>query len=390
LTRTKTQEQFSKEVLDLGKGDYQLLSGYKNTRSKVLIKHMDCGTEYEVRPSNFLSGRRCPLCSKSPQFTRKDTQIFKKEVKELTEGLFEVVGEYVNAHMKIGIKHLICNKVHEVNPTSFLNRGGYCVFCNGTQAKANQSKKRKKTESFGMEVRNAPNGEYRLLSTYKNNHTKVKILHASCGKEYAVAPNNFSRGSRCPQCSKVRRKTHDEFLEQVKSLNEPDYQIVSEYINSGTPIKFKHSICNSEFMLSPGKFLSGRRCTKCSLNESKGEILVENVLKDLSLNYQKQLKFKSCKNINSLPFDFGILNEVGTPVFLIEYDGIQHYEEKEFFGGRESFVQRVRNDRIKSNYAKEKEIPLLRIRYDEKNPEKLLEQVLKRYLFTNQKEAMVS
>ena len=47
----------------------------------------------------------------------------------------------------------------------------------------------------------------------------------------------------------------------------------------------------------------------------------------------------------------------------IEYDGIQHFEPKDFFGGEESFSKLKEHDSIKSNYCMENNIRLLRIPY---------------------------
>jgi hypothetical protein len=49
----------------------------------------------------------------------------------------------------------------------------------------------------------------------------------------------------------------------------------------------------------------------------------------------------------------------------IEYDGRQHFEPAECFGGEEGFIETQQNDLIKNNYCKKNNITLLRIRYDE-------------------------
>lgn len=59
----KTQEEFEKEVEELGKGEYEVLGKYINTRTKIRIKHKKCGFIYEVLPNAFLQGKRCPKCA---------------------------------------------------------------------------------------------------------------------------------------------------------------------------------------------------------------------------------------------------------------------------------------------------------------------------------------
>lgn len=58
----KTQEQFEEEVRELVGEEYQVVGEYVNSRTKIEILHKKCGHIYEVLPSAFLQGRRCPKC----------------------------------------------------------------------------------------------------------------------------------------------------------------------------------------------------------------------------------------------------------------------------------------------------------------------------------------
>ncbi len=58
-TMKKNTEQFKKEVCDLVGEEYTVLGEYKNSKTKIKIKHNKCGYEYEVTPNSFLRGRRC-------------------------------------------------------------------------------------------------------------------------------------------------------------------------------------------------------------------------------------------------------------------------------------------------------------------------------------------
>ena len=49
----------------------------------------------------------------------------------------------------------------------------------------------------------------------------------------------------------------------------------------------------------------------------------------------------------------------------IEYQGKQHYQVVEYFGGENGLKERQRNDLIKKNYCIEKNIQLLEIQYGE-------------------------
>lgn len=100
------------------------------------------------------------------------------------------------------------------------------------------------------------------------------------------------------------------------------------------------------------------------LKTSIGELNIENILKQNNIIYQKQIKFDDLKNKKSLRYDFGIYNK-DKIIRLIEFDGIQHYEEQNYF--THSLTENKMNDKIKNNYAKEKNIPLIRIPYWERD-----------------------
>ena len=92
-----------------------------------------------------------------------------------------------------------------------------------------------------------------------------------------------------------------------------------------------------------------------------------------SIRYERQKRFKNCKNIKSLPFDF-YLPERNV---LIEFDGIQYYEVVEHFGGKEKFKIRKENDNIKNKFCTDNNIDLIRIKYsDINNIEKILTKLL--------------
>lgn len=381
MGRRKTHEEFQAQVKELGESKYELISTYENSRTKVEMKHLVCGHTYNVRPSKFTEGKRCPNCSK-PFQNKKTHEEFKAQVVELGESKYELLSTYENSQTKVNMRHLVCGHVYNVRPDKFLE-GKRCPNCSKTFGK------KKTHEEFEAQVLEVGESEYELISTYTNGQNKVNMKHLVCGHKYNVIPSKFLEGRRCPNCFGAKTKKHDVFLKEVKELEGEDYAVMSAYINNKTHIQMKHMTCSHEYKVTPGKFLRGGRCPYC--RSSKGEMLVEKMLKELKLPFEKEVKFPECKNINPLPFDFAIKDDTGQVIMLIEYDGRQHFEPNQYFGGREKFVRQVRNDRIKSNYAKTRGIPLFRLFYNQPNQETLLKHVLKQFLLLharlNQQEA---
>jgi len=128
---------------------------------------------------------------------------------------------------------------------------------------------------------------------------------------------------------------------------------------------------------------NGTGCPIC--NVSKGEKEVLELLKKHNIVFKIQYKFDNCKYERPLPFDFAIMNTKNELVFLIEYDGKQHFEPIDFANkgekwAKEQFELVQTKDKIKNNYCKKNNIPLLRIPYTEFDSiEEILLKELKKY-----------
>lgn len=101
------------------------------------------------------------------------------------------------------------------------------------------------------------------------------------------------------------------------------------------------------------------------MRKSKGELYIEEILQSLNIDYERQKRFKDCKNKKQLPFDFYISNHN----ICIEYDGEQHYKPIDFWGGETRFLERQLNDKIKNDYCSKNNITLLRIPYTKSKQE---------------------
>jgi hypothetical protein len=104
----------------------------------------------------------------------------------------------------------------------------------------------------------------------------------------------------------------------------------------------------------------------CGCIVSKGEREISQCLDSLKIKYEKEKTFKDCINPNTgyeLRFDF-FLPDYNC---CIEYDGEQHYETVDYFGGEDALTDTQYRDNIKNNFCKENNIKLIRIPYTEYN-----------------------
>jgi len=110
------------------------------------------------------------------------------------------------------------------------------------------------------------------------------------------------------------------------------------------------------------------KCYKCSPNnrKSSGEDKIASFLKRIGYNYECEKRFNDLKNKS---FDFYL------PQFnlIVEYDGLQHFQEVEYYGSKNGFRTRKSNDDIKNQFCLSNKIKLLRIPHTEhQNIDKIL------------------
>lgn len=221
-----------------------------------------------------------------------------------------------------------------------------------------------------------------LSKEYKNNRGKLRI-RCFCGKIFVTDFDKFRNRSKrqCNECG--YNKISDFFTydyDHVKTTIEKNSKcklLSTEYHGHSKPLRFECH-CGEEFVTSFTNFTSreGRQCDYCNNLFSVGESRIEEFLQNSNIIYDKQYTFedlKSDKSEHKLRFDFAIFQDNGELKKLVEYDGRQHYEPIEFFGGEASHEQLKKNDLKKDNYCKLNEIELIRIPYyNEENIEKIL------------------
>jgi hypothetical protein len=101
------------------------------------------------------------------------------------------------------------------------------------------------------------------------------------------------------------------------------------------------------------------------LRASRGEIKIEEILNDSGLNFKEEYSFPDLVSTSGRPlrFDFAVFDDNDELDFLIEYQGIQHYEAKSKFGGISGLRKQQYNDMQKREYCMKHNITLIIIPY---------------------------
>ena len=101
------------------------------------------------------------------------------------------------------------------------------------------------------------------------------------------------------------------------------------------------------------------------MKSSRGEIKICDILNLAGLPYKEEYSFPDLVSSSGRPlrFDFAVFDDCGEIDFLIEYQGIQHYEPKSKFGGAQGLYRQKYNDAQKRKYCEEHNITLVIVPY---------------------------
>lgn len=105
------------------------------------------------------------------------------------------------------------------------------------------------------------------------------------------------------------------------------------------------------------------------MRASRGEIRIEEILREAGLNFKMEYVFPDLKSPNGRPlrFDFVVFDDDGLIDFIIEFQGKQHYEASSKFGGKKGLYQQQYNDNQKRRFCALHGFTLIEIPYTEEH-----------------------
>lgn len=432
MSKKVTHQDFLNRVKELTGDEYEVLSEYISAKTPIVIKHNNCGHVYNVSPSNFLSGKRCPQCN----HPRYNIDIAKEKAKALNmtlleteyKGVFEKMRFTCDCHPELGVQYTTMTGINQGH--------NCCPKCRYEKTRLSQTNNisinniKQEFENRGLTLlsntyvncktpllyicNKHPNkGEQHI--TYDAFKNSTKFCCNSCAKEYisnlkmthideirqVVEEHNFEFvgiekhgrttmiqcicnnhrnkgiqikslygikiGKGCAYCAGVAKLSQEEFEEKVKT-NDKNIQIISEYTGNKNYVDCLCKECGYTWTTQAFNLMYGGKCPNCS--GSKGEMKIRDILDNKHLKYKREFTFDDLYGDCDKPlrFDFAVLNDDETIKFLVEFDGIQHYEPINFWGNQYVYTQirfetLQRYDKRKDDYCKEHSIKLIRIPY---------------------------
>lgn len=390
---TYTLEYVKNCIENDGSGDILLSDEYRGCYEKLEIKCYKCKKSYFMAFTNVLQGHKCP-CDKYDRISksqRKDINAVEEKFNELKLNLLDK--NYINAKEKLLTQCQVCG--HEwYTCYSYIKDGCGCPNCGKEKSiktmRINTSKNDKSIKFLFPEIScewDKNKNEGILPESFSPGSDKKvwwKCSFSECGYEWkATIASRCIGKSGCPACAGNVVSDKNRFsLLFPELLNEWDFsknKINPNDVSYGVRTKFWWvcSECHYEWLAALyNRTLSENGCPNCY--ESRGEKEIRMCLNKYNIFYEREKWFSNCRNILPLPFDFGMPYDNGT-WFLIEYHGLQHYEvlKNNWYGGKKELKERQYRDKLKYQYCKDNNIPLLIIPYWEfDNIEQILKETL--------------
>lgn len=219
------------------------------------------------------------------------------------------------------------------------------------------------------------NPNVHIIGNYTGYNEPISCECNDCGNKWNTTPASLRTGSGCPVCGRIkcaisRRMPEEEFIRKVYN-NNPDIEVISTYLGFSNPVTCRCKIDGTVFTVSSARNLlyENVQCPFCSTSKAEKELF--NILKEYGYNYIFHYKFDDCRYIHTLEFDFAVFDDNDNLLYLIEYDGEQHYKPIDFAGKGPEWAQKQLEivqirDNIKTEYCYKNGIPLIRIPFWER------------------------
>lgn len=329
----------------------ELIEDYKGANEKITLRCNNCGHEWKAIPRSVaISKHGCPKCGVKKARLEKAKNLF---ISRLDSSKYELI-EYKNFE-NVTVKCKICGNIRHTTSSNILRFG--CKICS---SKIVGEKRKLSKEEFINRAKKIHGNKYDYSKIkYIDYETPITIICPIHG-EFQQSPSKHLSGHNCPKCM-GKNWTVDDFIKESKQIHgdKYDYSKVKFDIDSRSSTKVE-IICpehGSFWQLPYVHCKNGCGCPEC--RQSHGERLVASILKTNNIEYITQFPIENPYEGRNFKLDFYIFYNKNK--YVIEYNGRQHYEPVDVFGGQKAFEEQLLRDSSLRKYCKENNWKLLEI-----------------------------
>lgn len=349
---------------------------YVNSRSPITLVCPIHGS-FSVYANNALQGRAvCVKCeSKTPTLEE-----FIKKSSEAHNNKYDYSNtNYVNLSTRATVNCPIHGEF-SVLPKDHIKGLNGCPLCKKEASikkaqeqrdlwRKNRDKRLKeRTEIWKKECSRIHRNKYNYdnISIIKYMSDKVPIQCPKHGIFYQSPSSHLLYG--CKQCAtefttEVNRYTQEEFEGLARKIHGDTYKYG---LYKGMFHKMEiYCPEHGMFLQDPKNHLHGCGCPYCS--SSSGETYIKFILDDLDVIYKQQYKIEGKYFSNKVSFvllDFVV--KYKESYYVIEYNGIQHYEYVKFFHPtEEDFKNQIERDNLVKSFCEAHKFNLIVFKYSD-------------------------
>ncbi len=363
--RKYTQKEVEEIYLEKG---YKVLSEYKDGHTPIDILQIETGYMFESTLVHFKQGEvREPFGYRNKKFQEYNIKLYLKNNRPNIEFISVEKQHKSGKTRNILTLKCECGKIFtkEWSHVMYDKR----LLCSDCARKAQTKDKREELENDYVKLIESLGYSFEEKPKHIIAHELINVIQNETGYKVKV------------DVCKIKHKTKDIIFSDCSNRENLIYNLNIYFKNNDMEcralrITDKVDSCNRtiiEYQCECGRLFYATahkikkkygRCNYCNQVISKNERRMEDFLKSLNIDYKKQYRFNSCKDHRPLPFDFHLTDYD----CLIEIDGEQHYEPVRFNGlsqeeAQEKFETQQKRDKIKDDFCKKNNIPLLRIPY---------------------------
>ena len=208
-----------------------------------------------------------------------------------------------------------------------------------------------------------------IARTQNDNNGRARWLcQCKCGNQIKVLGKSLRNGNTKSCGCYQRERAAQSNMDRAGSLVGQKFGKLTVICENGfithasgrkSRIYYCECDCGNIIPAAQHQYLAYGDLTSCGCIRSKGEYQIEQLLKSQNIKYVREYSFSDLIDDLPLRFDFAVFNNEDKLLGLIEFQGEQHYNPSNGFYN-ETIIE---HDKMKKEYCKTCNIPLIEIKY---------------------------
>lgn len=204
--------------------------------------------------------------------------------------------------------------------------------------------------------------EEKFLIVGDNKRVNISCV---CGKQVKMYRVSNLESGLCLSCKSCAQRTTD-FVAFYQSISDEGYVVIKDF-EDAQPTGMSHIVLqcpdktHQPYSTYQNKWMSmSQRCPSCSVRYV-GEQKTREFLQSKDILFKEQIKFDGLIGIGGRKLSYDFMIELNGESVLIEIDGEQHFKSVEGWGGETLLQRNIEHDRLKTDFAAQNDLRLVRI-----------------------------